>query len=303
MTTRDTPALVQERGCVTFDLDRQLRTTESFGIVADWTHALGGKGDLTAVAMRLMRLFKADALMVLRVSITDDRTKYVERCDAQMGKIWTSPTRSYARRLLGDSLPIAKSGAIIKRSDLAWWDASDTRFDDDEIPERLKEIIVVPLETHNGQVDILELHYDHQPAPRDIDLLSIMVGTLSQGWQRRVPGFVSRRLVPKRNFKLVHNQNCADLPLLGVENPAQLTRSEFRICSLLKDGNTVNLIANTLSISPVTVRSHLSSIFSKTGTRTQVELLHRLHRQQHSSADTVNLEAAAGSRNHATIAR
>ena len=78
-------------------------------------------------------------------------------------------------------------------------------------------------------------------------------------------------------------------PLLGIENPAGLSRSEFRVCSLLKEGMTVNIIADNLSVGRATIRSHLSSIYSKTGASSQVELLHMLNKSAE-PADRVGAE-------------
>ncbi|MGR3342619.1 MAG: helix-turn-helix transcriptional regulator, partial [Paracoccaceae bacterium] len=65
-----------------------------------------------------------------------------------------------------------------------------------------------------------------------------------------------------------------------VENPAGLSRSEYRICCLIQEGMAAKNIANQLNIQESTVRSHLHSIYSKTEISGQMELLHSLSRDQ-----------------------
>ncbi len=52
-----------------------------------------------------------------------------------------------------------------------------------------------------------------------------------------------------------------------------LTPAEARVASLLAEGHSVNSIAQTLSVEPNTVRMQLKSIFAKTGTHRQGELI------------------------------
>jgi len=261
------------------------RASKSLGLVADWTYALNGKGDLGEVLERLMRLVKADAALITRISTADSKTRYIARCDVQTGKVWPTQPRSFSRTLLGDWLPTAKNGSIWKLSDFADRAQTGMSIHLDRIPEPITEIVACPLEMRNGQADVLELQYRHKPAQHDLDLVIILIGTLAPCWRNRVSGLIVKTLTQKRRFNCVNSLERSDVSVLDTENPAQLTRCEFRICSLLKDGMTVNVIAKTLSIAPTTVRAHLSSVFSKTGTCNQVELLHQLHRQKSSFID------------------
>lgn len=264
------------------------RMSESFGFVADWMQALNGKGDLADVLERLMRLVKADAALIARVSIVDSTIKYVARCDLQSGKVWPTPPRSFAKTLFGDWLPTARKGSIWKLSDVASCDYARGPIDADEIHRPVVEILACPLEKRNGDTDILELQYRHKPAQHDIDFVTMLIGTLSSCWHRRVSGIILKTLTLRRNITCINAAEHRDVPILDIENPAQLSRSEFRVCTLLKDGMTVNVIANALSIAPATVRAHLSSVFSKTGTCNQVELLHQLNRQKLPFVDVAN---------------
>lgn len=52
-----------------------------------------------------------------------------------------------------------------------------------------------------------------------------------------------------------------------------LTPVEARVAGMLQGGKTSRLIADELEVQPNTIRAHLKSIFAKTGTHSQVELL------------------------------
>lgn len=56
----------------------------------------------------------------------------------------------------------------------------------------------------------------------------------------------------------------------------QLTPAEARLAALLAGGAELKDIAGTLGVSLNTARSQLRSVFAKTGTRRQSELIHRI---------------------------
>lgn len=57
-----------------------------------------------------------------------------------------------------------------------------------------------------------------------------------------------------------------------------LTAGEAAICGLLREGLTVNEIADQRNVSRETVRHHLKAIFKKSGTGRQAELVALLQR-------------------------
>ena len=139
-------------------------------------------------------------------------------------------------------------------------------------------MVVVSLETASAHTDNLEFHFRRMPAQHNLNLISTLTETLSCCWRRRMPGVVAKRLVRTRLREVSALSNAGASAILDISNPAQLSRCEFRVCALLNEGMTVNLIAESLSVCQATVRSHLSSIFAKTGTCSQIELLHQLNR-------------------------
>ena len=62
---------------------------------------------------------------------------------------------------------------------------------------------------------------------------------------------------------------------------AGLSRSEFRICTLVGQGMAPKAIAQQLALRETTVRTHLSAIYSKTATARIVDLFDRLLAAKH----------------------
>jgi DNA-binding NarL/FixJ family response regulator len=62
--------------------------------------------------------------------------------------------------------------------------------------------------------------------------------------------------------------------ILGMDNPAGLSRAEFRVCLLLSRGLSVKAVSEDLNLSENTIRSHLRAIYSKTETASLPELIY-----------------------------
>ena len=251
--------------------------TDCLGLVSDWTYALNGNGELSDVLDRLMRLLKAEVVAIVRMSKADFGVQSVARTDMQKGKVWPTQFCSCAGEIVGEFITSAKVGSLWKLSEAKSSNLDRLAANDTGVPDHIFEGIVSPLETTCSHIDFIELYFDHQPAEHDLQLLVMLIGTLTSGWRRRAPASISKAINPKRKLSRVLERKDNQFSVLDPENPAQLSRSEYRICSLLSEGMTVQVIAKVLSIRPATVRSHLSSIFSKTGASSQVELLYQLN--------------------------
>jgi len=229
-----------------------------------------------------MKLVRADAAVLTRMNRADGKARYIARSDSQSGKVFHAPQLSCAPAILGESVFSARPGSIWKLSecDAGSADGGGSRLTacvDNETASASCEVIVVPLANDVAHSDHLELHFRRPPLAHNIDLISILASTLGACWAQRSPGAVSKRLGKKRLHLVSVDRENSQLSILDVENPAGLSRSEFRICTMLKEGMTVKMIAEALAVCQATVRSHLSSIFSKTGTSSQVELLFELN--------------------------
>lgn len=226
-----------------------------------------------------MRMVKADAALVSRTFNLERKVKYIARCSIHEGKVWASQPQTQSELVLGDCISSARPGSIWKLSDVRAADGVPTPSCRDRNPNALREVIVVPLELTGGHVDHLEFHFGHSPAFHDLDLLAILASTMASGWSKRVPGSISANLEKGRKHLVREVRSDDHIATLDPQNPAGLSRCEFRVCAMMKEGMTVKKISQALTVSPTTVRSHLSSIFSKTGASNQVELLHLLNQK------------------------
>ncbi|WP_081894602.1 helix-turn-helix transcriptional regulator [Ruegeria halocynthiae] len=265
---------------------------DSLNFVMEWAQALNGRKSISDVLNQLMRLASADAALISRLPVPSGKIKYVARHCIQEGKIWPYQPQAQAELILGACLKTAKTGSIWKLSDLTDAEGIPSLLCRDKIPSGLGEAIVVPLEVSAGHCDHLELHYQHRPARHNLDLVTVLASTLASGWGHRPPGSISAKLNQFRGHGVRAIGDAELTPILDPENPAALSRSEFRVCAMMKEGMTVKVISSTLSVCPATVRSHLSSIFSKTGASNQVELLHLLNRKADSTNNTRTFGAA-----------
>ena len=85
-------------------------------------------------------------------------------------------------------------------------------------------------------------------------------------------GVVRRRWM----LTLKEQPEARELSISSVQHRFGLTRSEAHVCiHLCRNGDAVST-ATAMGLSPNTVRTHLKSAFSKTGTRNQVELVIKL---------------------------
>lgn len=66
----------------------------------------------------------------------------------------------------------------------------------------------------------------------------------------------------------------ADLVVAALRSDGPLTDAELRVLQAARLGWPVKEIAAELSISPGTVRNHLSRVLAKTGARTRIEAIH-----------------------------
>ena len=64
--------------------------------------------------------------------------------------------------------------------------------------------------------------------------------------------------------------------ILSHENPARLSRAEFRLCLMFSRGYSNEAAQDELAISESTLRTHLRHIYQKTGVGSHSELLYRL---------------------------
>ena len=177
-------------------------------------------------------------------------------------------TRSYARCVLGRNVDRPRLASV-------WFSSVAEGHDDPALAilqerARIAETAVVALALEDKWADYLEIHFRVAPASGDRVRFNSLAETLSRTWNRRGPGLFSDAILS------VQAQARSREAILSTSNPARLSRAEFRVCVLLSCGLNTAAVASELTISPLTLKTHLRSIFAKTGTTSTVELLYLL---------------------------
>ena len=108
--------------------------------------------------------------------------------------------------------------------------------------------------------------------------IEALVPTIERSWRGRKPGLVTQVIADDRVpvARRVTDRANWDVPILGMSNPASLSRAEFRVCLMLSRGLSAKAVSEELGLSENTVRSHLRAIYAKTETSSLPELIYRI---------------------------
>ncbi len=179
--------------------------------------------------------------------------------------------RSFASCVLGRYFASPKVGTIWYRSGI---DGDvDPALENFQRRRRLFELAVIPLAVDEKSVDFLEAHFIYHLSGAQQDMLGLLANTMTRTWARRATGLFSENVLQRRKAgaaSLEHE------PILSFNNPAQLSRAEYRVCLLCSRGLSAKAVRAELTISASTLRTHLRNVYAKTGTTCQSELVYRL---------------------------
>jgi len=250
----------------------------SFEVLAAWVQALHGQGKIPDVLFSLLSLYKADAALIVRFIEGNCQPRKVAVAGRSSDRRIARGRSSFAEIMLGENLGVSRNGTLWLWSELAENSESteSLHIQSRILSSGLSDVGLIGLENSTGICDYLELHFNSQLSKDDIIHLSMLAATLSKTWEQRLPGTVQKLLAQSRVRKTLDQPGLPSKPILDVNNPFGLSRCEYRICAMVKEGMLVKDIATGLSIREVTVRSHLCSIYAKTDTSGQIELLHRM---------------------------
>jgi DNA-binding NarL/FixJ family response regulator len=219
----------------------------------------------------------AECGTVVRTYLNDLRPVRIATCDPARGRDFVPPLKtSFADGCFGPMMAHARPATVSIWSGLGADARDDPRLAEWQAARHLKELAVLVLSSGPTFRDHIELHFRDYLAHDLQTTLSVVVPTMARVWASRKAGLVTRMIVNHRQERGEWGRAGRSLPILGSENPAHLSRAEFRVSLLLGHGLSVQGVAEALSLSEATIRTHLRNIYAKTETANLAELVFQL---------------------------
>lgn len=256
--------------------DLHIRLARSFALLNEWHAAIAGHAPVLDVITVLVRQTSARNISLYR--LRNGRAFHIAAA-ARAGEDF-GPERSrggLAQYLLDTRPDQMTPGTVWRLSALRKEDTFAGSVAAREWANRpeILEVSLVVLVLEDGQIDAFEMAFDSRPLTNP-DIPPVLVTqALAHAWSIRVPGVIARTILQQGNGRNRSAQTHR-LDLLGADNPYGLSRAEQRVCTLLVGGARARDIAEALNLSVSTVRTQLRSIYAKTGTSGQVELITRM---------------------------
>jgi len=251
------------------------------GAIAQWCECLHGNAPLPRALAQLVESLGAEAGLLSRASRSQGgETKVIsfDRVTARGGR--NKLDRSFARSVLGPYFDKARPGTTWFRSMID--NIADPALDSFHTRRKMAELVVIPLATTDQSMDFLEFHFAGKPQAHHQALLNMLAETLTRTWRNRAPGLFTDALLRTQSV----NKACQPgVPILSIENPARLSRAEYRVCVLLNRGKSTEGARDELGISNSTLRTHLRNVYAKTDTHNIGELMYLLISAEPFAAD------------------
>lgn len=258
--------------------DIHVRIARSLDLLNHWNAALTGQ-------------FQFDDVIAILVRQIDARNVSLFRFEG--GRAHPISTRA---RAFDDHKPVASTGNLLrficehypdKIQPGSLFQLSRLRAFDDypqsaakqewDAKTWVKDASLVILAKEDDRIDALEFSFDTEVTHNPHIPPFLVTTAMANAWDNRTPGIISRTIQNNRRSRSGPLRSAA---ILGPENPAGLSRAEQRVCRLLADGETAGMIAERLGLSVSTVRSHLRSIYAKTETTGQINLISVIQQQR-----------------------
>lgn len=259
--------------------ERDAVRAEIIDSIASWCDALSGGLSLDIALEDLVVGLGAQAGMIVRTYLDDLRPVHIASCDLAGRKTLIHPLKcSFAAGCFGPHFARARPATIWSSSARDDPETADPTLTDWQDARGLKEFVVLVLASGPRVQDHIELHFPENLPQETEATLTVVLPTMVRVWATRKVGLVTRSIIHQRNGRADKNDGVKHQNLLGLDNPAHLTRAEFRVCLLFSYGLSVPAVSEELSRSEATVRTHLRNIYAKTGTNSLAELVFHLVR-------------------------
>ena len=244
------------------------------GAIVSWCTALNGNSSLQSALTELARGLGAEAGIIVRTRLTDQRPVRIAACDLDRSEGIARPLRrAYADSFFGSLMLRARSATIWQATVQADDATGDPALSEWQTSRGMKEFVVLVLSSDNGTRDHIELHFRDRLSSNLETLLSLMLPDMARIWASRQVGLITRTIINHRPGNQMGYQSPVPPCILDVNNPAQLSRAEFRVCLLLSRGLMIHAVMKELSLSESTIRTHLRNIYAKTECSSFAELV------------------------------
>ncbi|MDA8587311.1 hypothetical protein N9L47_13800, partial [Rhodobacteraceae bacterium] len=221
----------------------QLRVLDG---IAGWCGGLHGSMPLQDAVSSLAYGFGSECAVLSRQFKSEVQARTVAIFDHYQDHAdYVRLGRSLASDVMGSFFTQARGTTI--------WFLSDHQDDPDwkstntlahwQVSREVREVVVMVLASNQQQADYLEFHFTRQLARSEKLEFESLVPTIVRSWTGRQTGLVTQtrmndRLVRARDIAQVDKMRWTT-PILGMSNPARLSRAEFRVCLLLSRGLSV----------------------------------------------------------------
>jgi DNA-binding CsgD family transcriptional regulator len=237
------------------------------GAVAQWCECLHGSDPLLRSLKVLAAGLNAEIVAVARYP-HDGRS-------AVRSVIWDRKghdhngfgNRSFARALIGAYFGAARPGSLWFRSTVETSGVSE--IDEFHNSRQLRELAVIPLQASNKFIDTFEMHFPDRLRSQQQLVLTSLAPVLARTWRNRAEGLFTEALLRVSSA----TERIEVGRILSAENPARLSRAEYRVSLLLSRGLSIQEVKAELCIRESTMRSHLSSLYAKTNCASLRELV------------------------------
>ncbi|MCA0272122.1 MAG: helix-turn-helix transcriptional regulator [Proteobacteria bacterium] len=260
------------------DFSRPFAVARHSGLIdsiADWSDALRGGIRLQDAFAGLAAGLRAEAGMLVRTALSDFRPARVAIWDRHGGERADPLGKSFADGVFGSAFARPRPASL--------WLFSEFPHDDGDLTDPalgiwqtrrgFSEFMAVVLESGATTRDHIELHFRDPLSSADIASIEAILPTMARTWSARQVGLVTRCII---NHRRPETRVPERMPLLSITNPAHLSRAEFRVCLLLSRGLSPQSIADELTVSDTTIRTHLRNIYAKTETTGMPDLVYNL---------------------------
>ena len=243
-------------------------------VFVKWTQ---GRADLEASLTSLAKYLGADAACISRRDRSKSEVRIACIVDTNTDPRFPRLKRSFAAAKYGEYVDSLKPGAAALLSEVMGnEEVMDPELEKWIFKRGIRDIASICLSSEGGIRDILEFHFSNAAPKKWFLEHSTISQMLVDVFEGRCRGLMTKALLSDAGRYKESLNVLNDGSLLNLDNPAGLTRSEWKVCFLIANGLSRNGVANELSIKSTTISTHLRNIYAKTGSERFHELALRL---------------------------